>query len=102
MKELLRLQAALGAIWSELDTLLGDQAATFESRLLPLLRALEAEPLDANRLNAVYTVLESYEPVYERLLQEMGTGSDDFRGTTLAVRSTVGRFVKVPVWYATD
>jgi len=102
MKELLRLQAALSGIWSELDTLLGDQAATFESRLLPLLRALEAEPFDADRLNAVYTLLESYEPVYERLLEQMGTGSDDFRGTTLAVRSTVGRFVKVPVWYATD
>ena len=102
MQELLRLQATLGAIWPELDTLLGDQAVTFESRLLPLLRALEADPLSADRLNAVYTLLESYEPVYERLLQERGTDAEDFRGTTLAARSTVGRFVKVPVWYSTD
>src|SRR5262245_22481832 len=102
MKQLLRLQAALSAIWPDLDSLLGDQAATFESRLLPLLRAAEAEPGNTDRLNAIYTFMESYEPVYERLLEEMGMGSEDFRSTTLAVRSTIGRFVKVPVWYATD
>lgn len=103
MQELLRLQAALGAIWPELDTLLGGQAAAFESRLLPLLRAVEANPADGSRLDAVYTLLELYEPVYERLIDAMGAGTDDFRGgTSLATRPTAGRFVKVPVWYATD
>jgi esterase/lipase superfamily enzyme len=102
MKELLRLQAALGAIWPELDSLLGSEAADFEAKLLPLLRALESEPLNPERLNALYTLLESYEALYERLLQEIASGADDFRGTSLAVHATAGRFFKVPVWYATD
>src|SRR5262245_4455508 len=102
MKELLRLQSALGAVWPELDALLGDKAATFESQLLPLLRAAEAEPFKPDQLNAVYAMLESYESVYERLLDELAKGSDDFRGIPLAVRPAAGRFITVPVWYATD
>jgi esterase/lipase superfamily enzyme len=102
MKELLRLQAGLAAIWSELPALLGDQLEAFESRLLPLLRAVEAQPFETARLDAVYALLETYAPVYERLLEAIGTGSTDFRGTALARRSTAGRFVTVPVWYATD
>ena len=101
MKELLRLQAGLAAIWPDLDTLLGDQARIFETRLLPLLRELEADPFNADRLNAVYAELELYEPVYERLLEQLGT-EEDFRGTAMGKRSSVGRYVTVPVWYATD
>src|SRR5262245_55780966 len=102
MKELLRLQAGLASIWPELPTLLGDAFLKFESELLPLLRAVEAQPLETARLDAVYVLLESYEAVYDRLLEVMGTGSADFRGTSLAKHSSVGRFVTVPVWYATD
>jgi esterase/lipase superfamily enzyme len=102
MKELSRLQTALAAIWPELNALLDREAETFESQLLPLLRALEAEPFNADRLNAIYSLLESYDAVYDRLLAEIGSGSDDFRGTALATRPTVGRYVVVPVWYATD
>ena len=103
MKELLRLQAGFATIWSELDTLVGDEAEMFESRLLPLLRALESDPFDVDRLNAVYALLESYESVYERLLEEIGEGAgDDFRGTALVKRPDVGRYLVVPVWYATD
>src|SRR5262245_6998265 len=102
MKELLRLQAGLASIWSELPALLGDAFGKFESGLLPLLRAVEAQPLETARLDAVYGFLESYDAVYERLLEVIGTGSEDFRGTALAKHSSVGRYVTVPVWYATD
>jgi esterase/lipase superfamily enzyme len=102
MKELVRLQAGLAVIWPELTHLLGGGVAAFERELLPLLRALESKPLDSQRLDAVYALLESYAPVYERLLEELGAGGEEFRGTSLAKRPAVGRFVTVPVWYATD
>lgn len=102
MKELAQLQSALASIWPELDTLLGPEAAAFEARLLPLLRALEAEPSDSTRVEAVYTLLEAYDAVYERLLEVMSSAGDTFRSTAMATRPAVGRYVKVPVWYATD
>ena len=102
MKELLRLQAALADVWPELPALLGDRFEPFQTSLLPLLRAVEASPFDAEPQNAVYAFLESFESVYDRLLDQIGAGSEDFRGTTLARRPAVGRYMTVPVWYASD
>lgn len=102
MEELLQLQSDLGAIWPELNTILGDQGERFEAGLLSLLRAVEAAPFNVERVKAVYSFLESYERVYALLLRTRAKGSQHYRGTPLATRSTVGRFVEVPVWYATD
>jgi esterase/lipase superfamily enzyme len=103
----LQVQTALKAVWNELPAMLGERMNEFETQLLPLLREIEAEPFDSDRVDAVLTLLENeYPQVYERMLEaesERARKSDvAFRSTTKAVKPTVGRYIIVPVWYATD
>ena len=100
-----QLQTALKLVWSELPAMLGDRMNAFETTLLTLLRRLDRAPLDALSVDAVLTMLErDYPKVYERMVEAMAERTVDvaFRSTSGAVRSNVGRYVVVPVWYATD
>lgn len=100
-----QVQTALKSIWNKLPALLGDGLNEFETKLLPLLRKLEAAPLDDESMDAVLTMLENdYPEVYERMVEAMAETNVDvaFRSTTAAVKSNVGRYMVVPVWYATD
>jgi len=101
----LQVQTALNAVWNDLPVMLGGRMNQLEARLLPLLRQLEADPFDAARVDAVLALLEDeYPDVYERMVEVMAEHEADmaFRSTTKAVQSTVGRYMVVPVWYATD
>lgn len=102
MTELLRLQASLASVWADRDALLGDQVEAFETALLPLLRALERDPLDAARLDAVYAFLEGFPEFYDRVVEASGRQATSFRGSAVVERPATGRYVVVPVWYATD
>lgn len=101
---------ALQLVWPEVATLLGPEQTAFERRLLPLLRQLEAAPADAARLDAVLGVLEDdYPAVYDRMIALMAKDAiaavqgGVFRSTTSgATRPAAGRYMIVPVWYATD
>lgn len=100
--EVSRLQASLAETWPDIDGLLGDRVQAFETALLPLLRALEQDPHDDGRLNAVYELLEAYPEIYERVVAATGRQTTSFRGAAIVQRPTVGRYVVVPIWYATD
>lgn len=103
MGEIGTLQAALATLWPDIDRLVsGGDARAFERRLLALLRAADAAPQDAARLAAVYAALEDHPALYDRLLEAMGDEVVAFRGTSLATRPPGARYVRVPVWYATD
>jgi esterase/lipase superfamily enzyme len=105
MTNFAQLQTALAHIWPDLPAVLGEAMNEFETRLLALLRELEASPADPARMDAVLSFLEDeYPDVYERLVEEMAEGGRlvAFRSTSLAVKPTVGRYMLVPVWYATD
>lgn len=102
MGELGTLQAALADLWPDIDRLVAGDARAFEHQLLVLLRDAEAAPTDATRLHAVYAALEAQPALYERLLEAMGDDVVAFRGTTLQTRPPGARYVRVPVWYATD
>ncbi|HMC15420.1 MAG TPA: alpha/beta fold hydrolase, partial [Albitalea sp.] len=106
MKNFAEVQAALATVWGELPALLGDGLVAFEARLLPLLRELEAQPANPARVEAVLALLEAdYPAVYERLVESLAAEKAPavkFRGTAGAVKPTVGRYLVVPVWYATD
>jgi esterase/lipase superfamily enzyme len=106
MKNFAQVQAALAAVWDELPALLGDGRVAFEARLLPLLRELEAQPANAKRVEAVLALLEEdYPAVYERLVESLAAEKAPavkFRGTAGAAKPVVGRYLVVPVWYATD
>jgi len=100
-----QVQTALESVWNELPAMLGDGLNEFETKLLPLLRQLEAAPLDIEIMDALLTMLEDdYPEVYERMVEVMAETCVDlaFRSTSAAVKSAVGRYMVVPVWYATD
>lgn len=105
MTNYVQMQTALKSVWNELPAMLGDRLNEFETRLLPLLRKLEAAPSDDESMDAVLTMLENdYPEVYERMVEVMAESDVDvaFRSTSAAVKSNVGRYMVVPVWYATD
>lgn len=102
MGELGTLQAALADVWSDIDALVTGDRTAFEHRLLAVLRSAEAAPGDGTRLDAVYAALETQPALYDRLLQTMGDDVVAYRGTSLATRAPGARYVRVPVWYATD
>lgn len=105
MTNSVQMQTSLSAVWNELPALLGGRMNQLEARLLPLLRRLDADPFDAARVDAVLSLLEGeYPVVYDRMVEAMASHDAElaFRNTTKAVRSTVGRYMVVPVWYATD
>ena len=105
MTNYVQVQTALKSVWNELPAMLGDGLNEFETKLLPLLRQLEAAPLDDESMDAVLTMLENdYPEVYERMVEVMAESSVDvaFRSTSAAEKSILGRYLVVPVWYATD
>lgn len=105
MTNFAQLQTALARVWPALPAILGEAMNDFEARLLVLLRALEASPADPARMDDFLSFLEDeYPRVYERLVEEMAAEGQPvaFRSTSLAVKPIVGRYMLVPVWYATD
>jgi len=105
MMNYVHVQTALKSVWNELPTILGHGLNEFETKLLPLLRKLEAAPSDRESMDAILTMLENdYPEVYERMVEVMAESDVDvaFRSTSAAVKSKVGRYMVVPVWYATD
>jgi esterase/lipase superfamily enzyme len=104
MTNYLELQWALKSVWPELPAILGEETNAFETKLLELLRQLETAPAEKAPLDAVLTMLEDeYPNVFERMLDFMAKQPAAFRSTTtLATHASVGRYLIVPVWYATD
>lgn len=100
-----QLQTALKLVWKELPELLGAKMNAFETELLALLRKVDHAPLDVASVDAVLEMLDKdYGAVYERMVELMAdsTAEKSFRSTTAAVKSHIGRYLIVPVWYATD
>ena len=100
------VQSMLAQTWNDIVALLGDGLNAFETKLLALLRAWEADPSDETRGDAVLAMLEKdYPAVYELMIDAMAAGTPDvaFRSTTMAGKAPLGkRYLIVPVWYATD
>src|SRR5688500_17119228 len=103
------LQSGLRAIWPQLPGLIAGKLHEFESELLKLLRQFEAAPTDRACLNRILGRFEQdYPAVYKSLLENEAKTKPRARGggagpsTSLATRPSVGRFLIVPVWFATD
>ena len=100
-----QVQFALQSVWQELADLLGPADDEFAARVLPFLRAIDESPGDSARLDALLAFLEAEFPaVYDRMVDTLALASVTarYRSTSLAVRPAYGRYMVVPVWYATD
>lgn len=101
----LQIQSILKEVWNDLPALLGAKMNEFESRLLPMLRAMEASPLDSDMVDQTLEMLEDeYPDVYDRMIEAMAESEPvpSYRSSNVVHRPAMKRYLVVPVWYATD
>ena len=65
----IELASAIASAWEDIRLLLEEGAATFEGRLLLLLRKLEAAPDDQHAINQILALFGEYPQAQARLQQ---------------------------------
>jgi hypothetical protein len=71
---------ALVQRWTEITSLLGPDLDEFERELLPLLRRLEASPVDVAALRELVTTLRKYPAAYKIVIAVASSAPRTYRG----------------------
>lgn len=91
---------AIAAEWEPIAAVLGPALPEFESKLLPLLRALEHNTSDGDALTNVLQLIEAYPAVQKIVLAKAGPLTKGI-GEPAGLLETRYRYTKVPVFFGT-
>ena len=98
----IELASAIASAWEDIRLLLEEGAATFEGRLLLLLRKLEAAPDDQHAINQILALFGEYPQAQARLQQAVSDLQPSKGIKAGATFIPHDRYTVVPVLYGTD
>jgi esterase/lipase superfamily enzyme len=88
--------------WERISKALGLQLEEFESKLLPLLRVLEQDPLDAKAVTEVLDLIDVYPAVRDIVRPALDRAAGPAKGSEFPLLQVRSRCTRVPVFFGTS